>query len=326
LSRIEEVRGVAAKLINAEPEEVAFVKNTSHGLSIVAEGLEWKTGDNVLVYEKEFPSNVYPWLNLARKRVEVKYIPSRSGRIRLEDIAQLIDSRTRLLTISSVQFSNGFRVDLSKVGALCKEKGVLLCVDAIQSLGVLPMDVRDAGVDFIAADGHKWLLSTEGTGIFYCRKELAGSINPPLIGWKSVQNAHDFDRIALRLENKALRFEEGSPNTIGIIALGAALDFLFEVGINRIEHTVLDLGALIIEMAENRGLAIKTPGGREERSGITSVAGNFDAGFVKDRLREQGVMVNVRDKALRISPHFYNTEDDVLRFFDAFDRALETHA
>jgi len=324
MNRIEEVRGDAARLINAEPEEVAFVKNTSHGLSIVAEGLEWKSGDNVLVYEKEFPSNIYPWLNLARKGVEVKYIPSRSGRIRLEDIAQLIDSRTKLLTISSVQFSNGFRVDLSKVGELCKAKGVLLCVDAIQSLGVLPMNVMDANVDFLAADGHKWLLSTEGTGIFYCRKELAGSINPPLMGWKSVQNADNFDLIALRLRNNALRFEEGSPNTIGIVALGAALDLLFEVGISRIEYTVLELGALIIEMAENRGLEVKTPREREKRSGITSIAGNFDAGFVKDSLREQGTMVNVRDKALRISPHFYNTENDVFKFFDAFDRVLET--
>jgi len=128
MHRIEPVRERAETLLNAAPDDVAFVKNTSHGLSIVAEGLEWESGDNVLVYEKEFPSNVYPWLNLARKGVEVRYIPSRSGRIRLEDIARLIDSRTKLLTISSVQFSNGFKVDLSKVGALCKAKGVLFAL------------------------------------------------------------------------------------------------------------------------------------------------------------------------------------------------------
>jgi selenocysteine lyase/cysteine desulfurase len=235
-----------------------------------------------------------------------------------------MDSRTKLLTISSVQFSNGFSVDLRKVGALCRENGVLLCVDAIQSLGALPMDVVDASIDFLAADGHKWLLSPEGTGIFYCRKERAKTINPPLVGWRSVQNAHDFDRIALCLKDNALRFEEGSPNTIGIIALGAALDLLYEVGIERIAHNVLALGGLIIEMADKRGLAVKTPGKREERSGITSIAGDFDPGFVRDRLQEQGIMVSVRDKALRISPHFYNNEDDILRFFDAFDRILET--
>jgi len=323
MHRIEQVRESAATLINAAPDDVAFVKNTSHGLSIVAEGLEWESGDNVLVYEKEFPSNVYPWLNLARKGVEVRYIPSRSGRIRLEDIARLIDSRTKLLTISSVQFSNGFKVDLSKVGALCKAKGVLFCVDAIQSLGVVPMNVTDANIDFLAADGHKWLLSVEGTGIFYCRKELAESINPPLMGWKSVRNAHDFDHIMLRLRNDALRFEEGSSNTIGVIALGAALDLLCEVGINRIEDSVLALGALIIEMAEKRGLKVKTPKERKERGGIVSLAGNFNAACVKDSLREQGIMVNVRDKALRIAPHFYNNKADVLTFFDALDRILE---
>jgi len=185
------------------------------------------------------------------------------------------------------------------------------------------MNVTDANIDFLAADGHKWLLSVEGTGIFYCRKELAESINPPLMGWKSVRNAHDFDHIMLRLRNDALRFEEGSSNTIGVIALGAALDLLCEVGINRIEDSVLALGALIIEMAEKRGLKVKTPKERKERGGIVSLAGNFNAACVKDSLREQGIMVNVRDKALRIAPHFYNNKADVLTFFDALDRILE---
>jgi len=323
--RIEEARRAAAKLINAEPEEVAFVKNTSHGLSIVAEGLEWKSGDAVLVYEKEFPSNVYPWLNLARKGVAVRPIPARGGRIFLEDIAALIDSRTKLLTISSVQYTNGFRVDLKKIGVLCRANNILFCVDAIQSLGVLPMDVMDANIDFLAADGHKWLLSAEGTGIFYCRKELASSINPPLIGWKGVKNAYDFDCRALRLKDNAQRFEEGSPNTIGIIALGAALELLLEVGTSSIADAVLALGALIIEMAEKRGLEIRTPREREARSGITSVAGTFDPEFVRNRLRQEGIMLNVRDKALRISPHFYNNEHDVFRLFDALDSILRTH-
>jgi selenocysteine lyase/cysteine desulfurase len=322
MERVEEVRKGAAQLINAPPEDVAFVKSTSHGLSIVAEGLEWQKGDEVLVYEKEFPSNVYPWLNLERKGVGVKYIPSRDGKILIENIAPLIGSKTKLLTISSVQFSNGFRIDLKKVGELCRANGILLCVDAIQSLGALPMNVTDCNIDFLAADGHKWLLSTEGTGIFYCRNKHVGTINPPLIGWKSVQNANDFDRIAFRLKNDALRFEEGSSNTLGIIALGAALDLLFEVGIERIEHAVLELGALIREMAELRGLEVKTPREEAERGGITSIAGDFDSEFVRDSLRKQAIMVNVRDKALRISPHFYNTREDIVAFFEAFDRIV----
>ncbi len=168
--RVEEIRRKSAALIGAESEEVAFVRNTSHGISIVAQGLDWKEGDNLIVYEKEFPSNIYPWLNLKERGVEVRFISSPNERILIEDIEGLIDSRTRLITLSSVQFSSGFRVDLKSVGELCRRKGVLFFVDAIQSLGVVPMDVEEFHVDFLAADGHKWLLSPEGTGIFYCRR------------------------------------------------------------------------------------------------------------------------------------------------------------
>ncbi len=156
--QVVEIRRSCARLVHARPEEIAFVKSTSHGLSIVAKGLDWKPGDNVLIYEKEFPSNIYPWLNLQRKGVVVKIIPSRDGRIVIDDIEKLIDSRTRLLSLSSVQYANGFRIDLKKVGGLCRNKNVLFCVDAIQSLGVIPMDVKECNIDFLSADGHKWLL------------------------------------------------------------------------------------------------------------------------------------------------------------------------
>ncbi len=215
--RIVEIRRACAQLINAGPEEIAFVKSTSHGLSIVAQGLDWRPGDNVLIYEKEFPSNIYPWLNLKSKGVEVRTIPSRDGRILFEDISRLINSRTRLLAISSVQFSNGFRIDLEKVGSLCRDKQVLLCVDAIQSLGMVPMDVKAFHIDFLSADAHKWLLGPEGIGIFYCSNGLAERLSPPLIGWKSVQNEFAFDRPDFLLKTNCLRFEEGSMNLLGII-------------------------------------------------------------------------------------------------------------
>ncbi len=213
--RIVEIRRACAQLINACPDEIAFVKSTSHGLSIVAQGLDWRPGDNVLIYEKEFPSNIYPWLNLTSKGVEVRTIPSRDGRILLDDISRLINSRTRLLAISSVQFSNGFRIDLEKVGSLCRDKQVLLCVDAIQSLGMVPMDVKAFHIDFLSADAHKWLLGPEGIGIFYCSNGLAERLSPPLIGWKSVRNELAFDRPDFLLKTNCLRFEEGSMNLIG---------------------------------------------------------------------------------------------------------------
>jgi len=186
------------------------------------------------------------------------------------------------------------------------------------------MNVREFHVDFLVADEHKWLLSTEGTGIFYCRKALAEKLTPPLIGWKSIQNEYDFDHIDFCLKTNALRFEEGSLNIVGIYALGASIDLLLEVGIHKIEDKVLELGDLIIREAEKRNLKVKTPKGREERRGIISIAGSFRPINVKDKLRALGIIVNVRDGAIRISPHFYNTEEEVLKFFDAIDRIVKS--
>jgi selenocysteine lyase/cysteine desulfurase len=320
MDEVEQIRSKAASFIGGEPQEIAFVKNTSHGISIVAEGLDWKEGDNLLISEKDFPSNIYPWLNLERRGVEIRTVPFRGGRILLEDIEGLIDSRTRLLTVSSVNFSNGFKIDIKMVGELCWRKGILFFVDAIQSLGVIPIDVNEFKIDFLSADGHKWLLSPEGTGIFYCRKELTQTINPPLLGWKSVVNESDYDNIDFRLKADALRFEEGSLSVVGIFALGAALDLILDVGIHRIQSRVIELVDLVIREAESRGFQIRTPKNKDERGGIVSIIGNFDPTNVKDKLREEGILVNVRGGAIRISPHFYNTEYEILRLFSAIDK------
>lgn len=322
VQKVSEVRINAARLINADVDEIAFVKNTSHGLSIIADGLDWNKGDNMIIYEKEFPSNQYPWINLKNKGVEVRVITSENGRIEAEAIERLIDSKTRLVSLSSVQFTNGFKVDLKSVGALCRGKGVFLCVDAIQSLGVIPMDVKDFNIDFLSADGHKWLLSPEGTGIFYCKKGLPERINPPLIGWKSVKKDLEFENIDFDLKTDALRFEEASMNIMGIYALGGALDLLFEVGINRIQDKVLDLGDMVIEKAEKSGFKVMTPRNRDERGGIVTIVGNFDPKTVKNELEKMNIMVNVRAGGLRVSPHFYNTENDVISLFEGLDDLL----
>ena len=312
--QIVDVRRACAGLIGSGPDEIAFVKSTSHGLSIVAQGLDWKPGDNVLFPEMEFPSNIYPWLNLASKGVEARVIPSRDNRVQIEDIERFIDSRTRLLTISSVQFAGGFRIDLQRVGELCRRKGVLLCVDAIQSLGVLPMDVNKCNIDFLAADAHKWLLGPEGIGIFYCRRELAEKLSPPLVGWKSVQNEFAFDEPVFKLKKDALKFEEGSLNVMGIIGLGAAVELLLEIGIENIQERVLGLGDLIINEAEAKGFTVLTPKQKQARGGIVTFRCG-DAVRATARLRERGIMANVRGGALRFSPHFYNTADEVTAVF-----------
>ncbi len=320
--RTMEIRRTCAQLVNAGPDEIAFIKNTSHGLSIIAQGLDWRPGDNVLIYEKEFPSNIYPWLNLQSKGVEVRTIPSQQGRILIEDIKHLMDSRTRLLAISSVQFSNGFRTDLEKVGSLCRVRNILLCVDAIQSLGVLPMDVKAFNIDFLSADAHKWLLGPEGIGIFYCRKDLVEQLSPPLIGWKSVRNELDFDHPDFHLKTNALRFEEGSMNLMGIFGLGAAVELLSGVGIENIERRVLGLGDIIIQEAERRSYTVLTPKVWEQRGGNITFSGSFDPSRMRDAFRKKGIMINVRGGGLRVSPHFYNTEGEVRTFFDTLDRLL----
>jgi selenocysteine lyase/cysteine desulfurase len=317
--QIVTTRRSCARFINAEPDEIAFVKNTSHGLSIVSEGLDWQPGENVLIYEKEFPANIYTWQNLQRKGVVVKIIPSRDGRILIDDIEKLIDSRTKLLALSSVQFANGFRIDLKKVGDLCRDRKIFFCVDAIQSLGVIPLDVRECNIDFLSADAHKWLIGPEGIGIFFCRKELVERLNPPLIGWKSVQNEFDFDHPVFSLKADALRFEEGSMNLLGIFGLGGAIELLSEVGVPAIEKRVLGLGDVIIREAGERGHTILTPGERKERGGNITIAGNFDPFRTRDDMQKKGIMVNARGGGLRISPHFYNTEKDILALFRALD-------
>ncbi len=322
LGTIEQVRARSAKLIGVEPGEIAFVKNTSHGLSIVAEGLSWKAGDNMVVYEREFPANLFPWLSLRRKGVDVRMLPSRDGAVSFDYIEELIDSRTRLMAISSVQFQNGYRIDLQRLGKLCASKKVYLCVDAIQSLGAFPLDVKQYGIDFLAADGHKWLLSPEGIGVFYCRRELAEQLNPPLIGWKSVVHEHDFDHPSFHLKTNAQRFEEGSLNVMGIIALGASLELLFEVGMDNIAERILSLGEVAINEVARRGHSLKSPREQGVRGGIISFAGDFDPRSAAEKLKERGIMVNVRGGAVRISPHFYNTEEEVLRCFQEMDDIL----
>lgn len=317
---IARIRSRCAALIGAGSDEVAFVKSTSHGISLVAGGLDWKQGDNLLFCEKDFPSNIYPWLNLVKRGVEARPVPHNQGGVLIEDIEARMDARTRLVAVSSVQFASGARIELARLGELCRRKRVLLCVDAIQSLGIVPMDVQEQKVDFLSADAHKWLLGPEGIGIFFCRKGLAGQLEPPLIGWKSVRNEFDFDHPGLLLKDDALRFEEGSQNLLGIFGLGAAVDLLLEVGITSVRERVLFLGDAIIGQIERRGFELMTPREREGRGGGISFLGPFDPGALRDRLKERKIMVNARGGGLRVSPHFYNTEQEIDQLFIAIDQ------
>ncbi|MBT6345146.1 MAG: aminotransferase class V-fold PLP-dependent enzyme [Nitrospina sp.] len=323
ITGIDRARKNFARLINASTDEVAFVKNTSEGLAIVANGLDWKSGDNVVIPDIEFPANVYPWWNLKRLGVETRMVHAVEGRVLFDDIVKQVDARTRLISISSVECNSGFRTDLNRIGAFCKEKGILFCVDAIQSLGVIPMDVKRDQIDFLSADGHKWMLSVEGLGGFYISKEVLEKIYPVTVGWGNMVNAGDFMNYEFGFRPNAQRFEEGSLNTLSIHAWGAALELLLETGVENIEQRVMRLGDEVIEQLQRRDLKLYSSTHPAERSGNISFVMEQDVSRLYEWMLERKVKLTVRDGLVRLSPHFYNNEDEILRFFDLLDNYIK---
>jgi len=322
--RVNEVRERFAQLINAGEDEVAFVKNTSEGISIVANGLDWEEGDNVVIPDIEFPANVYPWWNLKRLGVETRMVKAQGGCVLFDDLVAQTDVRTRVVSVSSVECNSGFKNDLRRIGAFCKERGILFCVDAIQSLGALPIDVKRDSIDFLAADGHKWMLSVEGLGGFYISKDALEKIYPVTVGWDSVVDAWDFMNYNFTFRPDARRFEEGSFNTMSIHALGAALDLLLGVGIEIIESRILLLCDYLVEGLQQRGVKILSSMVPEERSGIISFVLGANLTELATYMAENDVSLTVRDGMVRLSPHFYNSEAEADRFFDLLDNFLKS--
>ena len=308
-----------ARLIGAEAGEIAFVKNTTEGLALVANGLDWRPGDNVLVPDIEYPSNVYCWMNLARFGVTVKWVESRDGRIPVEAVAAQIDARTRLVTLSAVQFSNGFRQDLAGTAELCRSRGVLLNLDAIQYVGALHLDLARWPIDFLSVGGHKWLFGPIGTGFFYCRRSALDRLRPPTIGYHSVAKEADHLDYDLTFRPDAGRFEEALVNFPGLWGLEAAVDLVLELGTPRIEAHVLELTAGLMEGLRARGDAVLSSRTEAERSGIVSFRhASRPAAEVHGRLREAGIDVALCVGALRASPSIHNDAEDV----EALLRAL----
>ena len=320
---LERTRKKFAELINANRDEIAFVKNTSEGISIVANGFDWQLGDNVVIPDIEFPANVYPWWNLKQRGVETRMVKSVEGRVLFDELIKQVDNRTRILSISSVECNSGFRSDLNRLGTFCKEKGILFFVDAIQSLGVLPLDVKKDHIDFLSADGHKWMLSVEGLGGFYISKNVVDRIRPTTMGWGNVVNAENFMDYDFTLQKDAKKFEEGTPNTISIHAFGAALELLLEAGMDNIEKRVITLGDHIIAELNRRNIKIYSSTLLNERSGNISFILDKDVSKLYSFMLENKVKLTVRDGLVRFSPHFYNNEDEVLQVFDLLDSYLK---
>ncbi|RJP20514.1 MAG: aminotransferase class V-fold PLP-dependent enzyme [Deltaproteobacteria bacterium] len=311
-----ETRGRFARIVGASAEEVAFVKNTSEGLSYIAAGFPWREGDNLVTANVEFPSNIYPWMRLQSRNVEVRMVAARDGRVRKEDLFAACDGKTRLISLSSVEFANGYRNDLPGIGEYCQRHGIFFCVDGIQSVGVLPMDVKAFGIDALSADGHKWLLAPEGVGGFYISRDVMEMIEPVVLGWHSVRNRFDFENYDFRLSPDARRFEPGSMNTVGIAAFNASMELLLSVGVDRIWERVRRLTERILEKANAERFEIVSPVHPEERSGIvTFKVPGVDNSALWKALYSRKVVCSPRAGGIRFSPHFYNTPEEIDRLF-----------
>ena len=313
----ERVRRQAARLLGARhPREVAFVENTSAGLSLVAQGVDWRPGDNVVSAACEFPSNVYPWMQLAGRGVELRLVPERDGRVDPGELLARMDGRTRVLALSWVEYASGFRSDLAALAAECRRRGVLFVVDVIQGLGGLALDVEAAGVDVCCGAAHKWLLGPEGIGLLYVSDRVVDAIHPSRGGWRSMRDQVAWGDLRIDWAEGALRHESGTLNVLGIHALGGALDLLLEAGPAAVERRVLALAERAAHGLAELGLKVIGPrtSGPEPAAASGIVAAlhpRLGAAELVERLTARRVIVAERAGRLRISPHFYNTADEI---------------
>lgn len=314
-----------AKLIGAKPEEIALVENTSVGLNIAANVLRYPPGSKVVTTDLEYPSVVYPWLRKSLG-VKVDYVRSVDGKLLLENFERAVDDNTVAVAVSHVEYVNGFRNNLRALSEIAHSHGAVLIVDAIQSAGVIPIDVKRDGVDFLTAACYKWLLGPPGAAYLYVRKELIENFEPPFVGWASVkqeifETVEFWDIWSLRLSETASRFEVGTPSAVSFIGAAEAIKMLLDFGIEKVERRVLELTDYLIERVKTLGLRLQTPEEPQYRSGIV----NFKIEKPKEvveRLRQNGIVVSARANGIRVSPHFYNTKTEIDTLIDKIRKTI----
>ncbi|MHB1049151.1 MAG: aminotransferase class V-fold PLP-dependent enzyme [Bacteroidota bacterium] len=315
IASCEKTKSNLAALINATPDRIAFVPNTSEGLNILANGLEWKSGDRIILNDIEFPTNVVPFLNLKRHGVETDFVKSANGEVLIDDIERAITPSTKLLSISSVQFLTGYNADLAAIGSLCKKHNIIFCVDAIQGLGVVPTDVKEMQIDFLSGGGNKWLMGLMGLGFVYVSSDLQERIRQKHVGWTSNRNFFgDFFNYRIDLDETARRYENGTQNYLAVAALGESTSILLEVGIDSIREHVLEITDHIIAFADEHHFDVVTPREKPKRAGIVTLK-HAEAKTIFDDLNEQRINISMREGMLRIAPHFYNSEEDLHALF-----------
>lgn len=317
----ERARLLAAQLIGASASEIALVPNTTTGLSLVAEGLDWQPGDNVVLPASDFPSNQYPWMNLESRGVEVRRVECELERLEPQLVAAACDQRTRAVTVSWIGYATGWRTDLDALADVAHGCGAALVVDGIQGLGVNALDVSQTPIDFLAADGHKWLLGPEGAGVLYVGRAWLDRLRPWGIGWNSMRNSGDFSRIEMDLKDSAARFEGGSLNLVGFGALAASLELLVERGPGRIAQRLREYTDELCARLTAAGALIASDRRPAHASAIVSFEWPGESpAAVRKRCLAADVVVNCRGGRVRVSPHAYNDEQDLNRLLGALER------
>jgi len=306
----QQLKDNLAALINAQSaDEIALLKNTSEGLSIIAKGIEWRAGDNIVISNEEFPSNFIVWDALRAQGVELRIADISNTPYPEKAIIEQMDAHTRLLSISAIQYASGLRMNLELLGKACKSYHALYCVDAIQQIGALQFDVQAMDADFVIADGHKWLLGPEGLALFYCKQASMNELQLQQFGWHMVEDLSDFDNMQnWQPASNARRFECGSPNTLATHALHASVGLLLEHGMPAIEKAVLDNVQTLIKLFADLGdITLLSPTERNRHGGIvTFIRQNTDTQQLYQHLVQKGVVCAPRGGGIRLSPHYYN--------------------
>ncbi len=314
-----------ARLINANPGEIARTESTSTGLNIVANMLHCPHGSKIVTTDLEYPSVVYPWL---RKNLNVKvhYVKNKNGKILLDDMEKAVDDKTAAIAISHVEYANGFRHNLKVLSEIAHEHGAYLIVDAIQSVGTMQIDAKRDDIDFLITACYKWLLSPPGIAYLYIKDELIQRFEPPFVGWASVdqeifETINFYDIWNLKLSKTASRFEIGSPSTLSIIGASEAMKMLLEDGLENINRRITKLTDHLIQKVKNLGLKLQTPEEKHHRSGIV----NFKTPKPQktgERLARKGIIVSARSHGIRVSPHYYNTKEEIDRLIEEIKKPL----
>jgi cysteine desulfurase / selenocysteine lyase len=307
-----------ANLLHARADQIAFTASTGDSLMLIAQCLDWQPGDTIVVAEGEFPCNVYSWLNLQELGVQIEIVPARERRIAVDDVLAHITARTRLVSLSLVGFSTGFRTDIRTIAAYCRERAILCGVDAMQAIGAIDVDVQQLGVDFVASAIHKWLLAPHTSGFLYMTDELLAQLKPRRRGWFSVEQPMDFFNYQQQLKAGAARFEHSSANELPIVGMDAALG-IFECidgGMQAVEQRILGLTDYAIAGLERMGYPVISPQGEGERSGIICFQPHperqdLNAQLIADTLLTHNIFVSAREGAVRVSPHFYNVHAEI---------------